>query len=272
LAPDGSEVEALDEPAVRAAARELKADGVDAIAICFLHSYTNAAHERRAAELVLEEHPGALVSRSSEVLPVFREYERSMATILNVYVMPVVSAYVARLEDRMREKRIDAPLLLMKSSGGVAGTSSVRRAPVETALSGPAAGAVGMAFVGEAAGFKDLIGVDIGGTSADITLIKNGAPSITTTGHVGEWPLSLPMVDIVTIGAGGGSIARVTQGRRARGRPAERRRGPRPGLLSPRRHRAHGHRRASRARPSATVGCSTAASRSTWKARAARSR
>ena len=106
---------------------------------------------------------------------------------------------------------IRAPLLLMKSSGGVAGTDTIRRAPVETALSGPAAGAVGMAFVGAAAGFGDLIGVDIGGTSADISLIKDGRPSVTVNGRVGDWPLSLPMVDIVTIGAGGGSIARVSR-------------------------------------------------------------
>jgi len=209
LGPDGSEIEPLDEAAVRVAARTLRAAGVQAVAICFLHSYANASHEQRAAALVREEHPDALVSISSEVLAVFREYERSMATILNVYVMPVISAYVGRLEDRLREAEIAAPLLLMKSSGGVAGTATVRRAPVETALSGPAAGAVGMAFVGAAAGYGDLIGVDIGGTSADISLIKDGRPSVTVNGRVGEWPLPLPMVDIVTIGAGGGSIARV---------------------------------------------------------------
>jgi N-methylhydantoinase A len=211
LGPDGVELEALDEDAIRAAARALKAEGVAAIAICFLHSYASAAHERRAVEILREEHPAALVSRSSEVLPVFREYERSLATILNVYVMPVVSSYVGRLERRLVEGKIKSPLLLMKSSGGVAGCETIRRAPVETALSGPAAGAVGMAHVGGAAGFGDLIGVDIGGTSADISLIKDGKPSVTVTGRVGEWPLSLPMVDIVTIGAGGGSIARVTR-------------------------------------------------------------
>jgi N-methylhydantoinase A len=210
LGSDGREIEPLDEAAVRAAARKLRTAGVLAIAVCFLHAYANADHERRAADLIREEHPEALVSISSDVLPVFREYERSMATILNVYVMPVVSAYVGRLEQRLQETKIRAPLLLMKSSGGVAGTETVRRAPVETALSGPAAGAVGMAFVGAAAGFGDLIGVDIGGTSADISLIKDGKPSVTVNGRVGEWPLPLPMVDIVTIGAGGGSIARVS--------------------------------------------------------------
>ena len=211
LGPDGDEVEPLDETGVLSAARSLRDAGVNAIAICFLHSYANAAHERRAADLVRAAHPEALVSISSDVLPVFREYERSMATILNVYVMPVISAYVGRLETRLQEAKVAAPLLLMKSSGGVAGTETIRRAPVETALSGPAAGAVGMAFVGAAAGFTDLIGVDIGGTSADISLIKDGRPSVTVNGRVGEWPLSLPMVDIVTIGAGGGSIARVSK-------------------------------------------------------------
>jgi N-methylhydantoinase A len=211
IGPDGKEITPLDEAAIRRAGEMLRAEDVAAIAVCFLHSYANADHERRAAAILRKIHPDALISISSDVLPVFREYERSMATILNVYVMPVVSSYVARLEERLISRKIEAPLLLMKSSGGVAGTDHIRRAPVETALSGPAAGAVGMAFVGAAAGHRDLIGVDIGGTSADISLIKDGAPSVTVTGRVGEWPLALPMVDIVTIGAGGGSIAQVTK-------------------------------------------------------------
>ena len=140
----------------------------------------------------------------------FREYERSMTTILNASVMPVVSAYVERLDARIAEQGIAAPLLLMKSSGGVTSTRTVRRAPVETALSGPAAGAVGAAYVGAGCGHKNLIGIDIGGTSADICLIHGGEPGLTTTGRVGDWPIGLPMIDIVTIGAGGGSIARVS--------------------------------------------------------------
>ena len=210
LASDGSELEALDEAAIRAAARKLQAQGVAAIAVCFLHSFTNPAHERRAATLIAEVHPQAMVSISSDVLPVFREYERSMATILNVYAMPAVTSYVSRLEQRLSAAEIQAPLLLMKSSGGVTGAATVRRAPVETALSGPAAGVIGAGFIGEAAGIGNLITVDIGGTSADICLIQDGKPGHTTTGRIGEWPLNLPMIDINTIGAGGGSIARVT--------------------------------------------------------------
>jgi N-methylhydantoinase A len=210
LDPDGREIAALDESAVRTAARAIKAEGVNAVAVCFLHSYANQVHERRAREILGEELPGALVSISSDVLPVFREYERSMATILNVYVMPAVSSYVARLEQRLKEQRVPGPLLLMKSNGGVTSADTVRREPVQTALSGPAAGAMGAAFIGAHAGFKNLITIDIGGTSADICLIKDGEPGVTVEGRVGEWPLTIPMIDINTIGAGGGSIARVS--------------------------------------------------------------
>ena len=208
LDPGGREIEPLDEAAVADAARAIAAAGIAAVAIVFLHSYADPAHERRAGEIVRRLLPEAMVSLSSEVLPVFREYERSMTTILNVHVMPVVSSYVARLAGRVAETGVAAPLLLMKSSGGVIGAERARRMPVETVLSGPAAGAVGAAFVGAAAGYRNLIGIDIGGTSADITLVHDGAPGLTTTGHIGDWPLALPMIDIATIGAGGGSIAR----------------------------------------------------------------
>jgi N-methylhydantoinase A len=210
--PSGVELEPLDEGATRAAAREIRRAGINAIAVVFLHSYANADHERRAAGILRAECPGALVSISSDVLPVFREYERSMTTILNVHVMPIVSAYVDRLDRRLAEHGIAAPLLLMKSSGGATSVRTVRRSPVETALSGLAAGAVGAAFIGESAGLRNLIGIDIGGTSADITLINGGKPGLTTNGRIGNWPLGLPMVDVITIGAGGGSLARVDGG------------------------------------------------------------
>ncbi len=211
IGPDGKELEPLDEAAVRAAAQAITAQGVASIAVVLLHSYANPQHERRVAEILADSVPGALVSLSSEVLPVFREYERTMTTILNASVMPVVSTYVEQLDRRVAASGIAAPLLLMKSSGGVTSTRTVRRAPVETALSGPAAGAVGAAYVGVSSGHPNLIGIDIGGTSADITLIHDGEPGLTTNGRVGGWPVGLPMVDIVTIGAGGGSIARLSE-------------------------------------------------------------
>jgi N-methylhydantoinase A len=208
--PLGEEIDPLDEATVAGAARRIRALGIRAVAICFIHAYANPAHERRARDILLAEHPEALVSLSAEVLPVFREYERSLVTILNSAVMPAVSTYVGRLEERMAARGIAAPLLLMKSSGGVTGAGAIRRAPVLTALSGPAAGAIGAAFVGAAAGFRNLITIDIGGTSADICLIKDGAPGTTTGARIGEWPVPLPMIDIHTIGAGGGSIAAIS--------------------------------------------------------------
>jgi N-methylhydantoinase A len=207
---DGAILTPLDEDSVRTAARTLRERGIDAIAVCYLHSFANPAHERRTAELIAEEHPEALVSLSSDVLPLVREYERSMATVLNVYVMPAVSRYVARLEERLAEEQVKAPLLIMKSNGGVVSAPEVRKAPAYTALSGPAAGVVGAGFVGQSAGFGNVIGIDIGGTSADISLTKGGQFQLSESGQIGEWPLALPMIDINTVGTGGGSIAKIT--------------------------------------------------------------
>jgi N-methylhydantoinase A len=207
---DGEELEPLDEAAVREAARRLRAAGVDSVAVCFLHGYANATHEQRARALLLAEHPGCAVSLSSEVLPVFREFERSMGTVLNAYVQPLVGRYVARLAERLRARGIEAPLSIMKSNGGVIGADVVRTQAIHTALSGPAAGVIGARRVGEAAGFDDLISVDVGGTSADVCLVRGGEAEVTVEGRVGAWPLQVPMIDIHTIGAGGGSIARVS--------------------------------------------------------------
>ena len=209
IAADGSELEPLDEEAIRAAARAARTAGVAAIAVCFLHAFANPAHERRALAILAEEAPDLARTASVDVLPVVREYERSMAAVLNAAVMPAISGYIARLESRLDAAGIAAPLLLMKSNGGVAGAAAIRRAPAQTALSGPAAGVVGARAVCAAAGVTDLITVDIGGTSADICLIARGEIGLTQHGRVGPWPLPLPMVDMVTIGAGGGSIARV---------------------------------------------------------------
>jgi N-methylhydantoinase A len=208
---DGNVLVALDEDAVRRAARDFKARGVGAVAVCFLNSFAHPAHEVRTAEILRDELPDALISISADVLRVFREYERSIATVLNVYVMPAVSRYVAQLEERLDAANVSAPLLIMKSNGGVVGAKEVERVPAHTALSGPAAGVVGAGFIGEAAGYKDVIGVDIGGTSADICLIKDGDYSLTGKGKIGDWPLAFPMLDINTVGTGGGSIASVSE-------------------------------------------------------------
>jgi len=210
IGADGSELKALNEDDCRAAARYYKASGIDSIAICFLHSYANPTHEARAREIMAAEHPTAWFSISSEVLPVFREYERSMATVLNSYVMPTVSKYIGRLQKGLEDRSIHAPLYIMKSNGGVIGAATVTRQPAFTALSGPAAGVIGAREVGKAAGVDRLISIDVGGTSADLCLIRDHGADNTTEGHVGAWPFATPMIDIHTVGAGGGSVASVT--------------------------------------------------------------
>lgn len=212
VGPGGAVLTALDEASVAAAADRLRTMGVSAVAVCLLHSFAHPAHEQRVAELLQAALPGVAVTASIDVLPEVREYERSLATVLNARVMPAVADYVGRLQERLHGAGIAAPLLLMQSNGGVAGAAAVRRAPLVTALSGPAAGVVGARGVGAAAGFPDLITVDIGGTSADICLMQSGQVALTQRGRVGAWPLPLPMLDMVTIGAGGGSIARVEDG------------------------------------------------------------
>ncbi|MGG5821450.1 hydantoinase/oxoprolinase family protein [Falsiroseomonas sp. HW251] len=210
IAADGTELRPLDEDAIRRAAARCRALGVASVAVCLLHSYANPTHERRAAAILREELPDIAISASTEVLPVIREYERSLAAVLNAQVMPAVSTYVERIERRLAAAGIAAPLLLMQSNGGVAGAQAIRRAPATTALSGPAAGVVGARAAAAAAGIADIITVDIGGTSADISLIKGGRIGLTQHGSVGGWPLPLPMLDMVTIGAGGGSLAKVS--------------------------------------------------------------
>jgi N-methylhydantoinase A len=144
------------------------------------------------------------------VLPQFREFERSMATALNAAVMPPVSRYVGVLREALDAEGVEAPLLIMKSDGGVTSAATCVRQPVQTVLSGPAAGVVGAVSVGRSAGFGDIISIDVGGTSADICLIREGRPEVTKDGMIGPFPMKLPIVDIHTIGAGGGSIASVT--------------------------------------------------------------
>jgi len=210
IAAGGAVLDALDEESVRVAAKRIRDMDVEAVAVCLLHAFANPVHEKRTAEILREELPNLAITTSTDVLPVVREFERSLTTVLNATVMPGVTTYVGRLEKRLEDEKVAAPLLLMQSNGGVAGASTIRQAPALTALSGPAAGVVGARSVAAACGIKDIITVDIGGTSADICLIKNGKIGLTQNGKVGEWPLPLPMVDMVTIGAGGGSIAKVS--------------------------------------------------------------
>ena len=207
---DGSVVSDLDEDAVRAAAARFRSDGIDSIAVSLNHAYANPDHERRARELVLECLPNAQLSLSSEVLPVFREYERTITTVLNAYVMPRVSGYIENLDRELRALGVEAPLLIMKSNGGVIGAETAIRQPVYTALSGPAAGVMSAIDVARSTSVEDCISFDMGGTSTDVSLVSRRTPTVTLNGRLGDWPVQLPMLDIATIGAGGGSIAWLT--------------------------------------------------------------
>ena len=207
---DGTVITALDEAAVRKAARRFSDEGIESIAVALTHSYANPAHEARARELVLEESPGAHLSLSSEVLPVFREYERAITTVLNAYVMPRVSYYVENLDRDLQDLGVEAPLLIMTSNGGVMGAETATRRPVYTALSGPAAGVMSAVDVAAKTGVEDCISFDMGGTSTDVSLVSGRTPTATLSGVLGDWPVQLPMLDIATIGAGGGSIAWLT--------------------------------------------------------------
>ena len=207
---DGTEAAPLDEAAVEAAAEAVRAARLDAVALVLLHSYANGAHERRAGEILRSRLPGVEVALSVDVLPVFREYERTVATALNASVQPVVRRYIGRLSAGLADRSVEAPLLLMKSNGGACPPGEAARGAVHLALSGPAAGAQGVAWLGRAAGIDDLLTIDMGGTSADVALVRNGQPALSTAGRIGAHPLAFPMIDIHTIGAGGGSIATVT--------------------------------------------------------------
>jgi N-methylhydantoinase A len=207
---EGRVLRALDEGEARRAVRSLRDLGVESIAVSLLYSFLNPAHEQRLREIVAEEHPQALVSLSSEILPRFREFERTMTTVLNAYVAPHVGRYLAALDGRLKERCCGASLLIMKSNGGVVSAATAARQAIHTALSGPAAGVIGAVETAREAGFDDIISIDVGGTSADVCLTRGGRPEVTVEGRVGGFPMELPMLDVHTIGAGGGSIAWIT--------------------------------------------------------------
>jgi N-methylhydantoinase A len=205
---DGRELAPLDEDDVARAAEALLAREVDCVAVCFLHSYANDAHERRVAELLAELMPDAFVSISCDVLPEYREYERAMTTILDAFVKPYTRDYVLRAEQTVHEVVGRAvPFLIMQSNGGVISAAEVANKPITTILSGPAAGVLAASHIGERAGYRDLLTLDAGGTSTDVCLIERLEPHITTESTVDGHPVKTPMVDIVTVAAGGGSIA-----------------------------------------------------------------
>jgi 5-oxoprolinase (ATP-hydrolysing) len=212
--PDGAVLTPLNEDEVRERVRTLRAAGVDAVAVCLLHSYLNPEHEQRIKEIVLEEHPDCYLSVSHEVLPLYREFERFSTVALNAYIGPKVSRYVARFDQALREDGFAHGIQLMQSAGGMATVESATLRPVNLLMSGPVAGLIGGIWAGRIAGFDNVVTLDIGGTSADIGVAAGGQLRMRhlLDTKVGDYQAMIPMVDIDTIGAGGGSIAYVDEG------------------------------------------------------------
>ncbi|MEU8268864.1 hydantoinase/oxoprolinase family protein [Sphaerisporangium sp. NPDC049002] len=198
----GEEVRPFDEEEAVRVARWFRDRGVTALGVCFLHSYANPAHERRMRDVLEREHPDAVVSLSSDVLREYREYERSVTTLVDAAVKPTMRRYIANLSSRL-----GMPFSVMKSNGGVLSATEVVHQPITTVLSGPAAGALGAALIAGTGGHPSVITLDGGGTSTDVAVVVDGEPTLTTEGSIGRYPCKIPMIDIVTVGAGGGSIA-----------------------------------------------------------------
>ena len=209
---DGSAMVALDEDALNKALDGLKDDGVEALAVCFLFSYLNSAHEDRVGEVIRAKFPGMYTSLSSQVIPQIKEFDRLSTTVINSYVGPVLGRYLENLQERLTKFQQSGDFLIMQSNGGVAPIEDSRRLAVRSILSGPAGGVSGAAAYGRLTGSSNIIAFDMGGTSTDISLIENGEPHLSTEKFEAGWKISVPMIDIHTMGAGGGSIASVGPG------------------------------------------------------------
>ncbi|MBL8588168.1 MAG: hydantoinase/oxoprolinase family protein [Methylobacteriaceae bacterium] len=212
LRHDGSVETPLDESAMRAIARRLKDADVKAVAVGFLYGFVRPDHENRARAILLEEIPDAFVTTSHEVAPEFREYERISTAVVNAYLGPVMRGYITRLAARLRDLGVTAVPHLTQSNGGVIGFDMAARLPVRTVLSGPSTGVVAAQAIGAMIGMRNLITFDMGGTSTDVALLRDGEASVASEATVHGYPIKAPMLDIHTVGAGGGSIAHIDSG------------------------------------------------------------
>lgn len=205
----GETLKPLDEDATRAAIGELLAAGVESITVSLLHAYANPGHEHRVRELIQALAPDIPISISSDILPEFREYERTLVTVMNAYVSPRMRLYLSNFEEKLRSIHFSPHVNIVRSDGGLMSVKRASDSPVHTMLSGPAGGVAGAAFVSGLAGFPDALGFDMGGTSTDVSLIQDGKPNISRSTTLGYYPIKVPSVDVHSVGAGGGSIAHV---------------------------------------------------------------
>jgi N-methylhydantoinase A len=209
---DGEVAEPLKEESVRSAAEAITESSVRVVAVCLLHSYINPVHELRVREILLESNPELKVCISSDVLPEFKEYERMSTTVINAYVMPIVEIYLQRILREVKQMGVRSNLHVMQSNGGVMSSETAGQKSVHTVLSGPAAGVIGGIALAKLAGEDNLITIDMGGTSFDVSLVRNGVPTFTMESDIDGHVIKIPMIDIKTLGAGGGSIAWVDAG------------------------------------------------------------
>jgi N-methylhydantoinase A len=212
LLHDGTVHRRPDQDEIRSAARTLRERGAEAVAVCFLYSFVDPGHEQAVVEVLREELPEAFVTCSYDVCPEFREFERLSTTVVNAFLGPVMQGYLSRLTPRLVASGIDVKPFITQSNGGTITFDTAARLPVRTVLSGPSTGVIGAVETGRNVGIDNLITFDMGGTSTDVALVENGKPGTTTETEVHGYPVKCPMIDIHTVGAGGGSIAFVDTG------------------------------------------------------------
>ena len=208
---NGEVIRELDLEAARIIIDELCGSGIDALTISLMHSYANSQHEQALAKIVAERFPHIPVSLSSEILPEFREYDRTITTVMNDYVRPIMKRYLSRIEERLDKEGVAAKLHIVRSDGGLMSANAASNRPVHTVLSGPAGGVTATAMIGRRTGLDKLLAFDMGGTSTDVSVIIDGEPVITRSTEVGYFPAKVPTLDVKSVGAGGGSIAEVSE-------------------------------------------------------------
>jgi len=205
----GEEMAALDETEVRTYVQELHDAGIEALTVSLINSYANPAHERRVKEIVKALVPDLPVTISTDILPEFREYERTLTTVMNSYVRPKMSNYLAGIQQKLREADLKCAVNIVRSDGGVMSLDAAREKPVATLMSGPSGGVVAASYIGELTGYKNVLSLDMGGTSTDVAISFGGSPNIVRETRVGYYPVKASTVDVQSVGAGGGSIAHV---------------------------------------------------------------
>ena len=207
----GGVVRPLDVEAATRLIDDLCSSGIEALTISLMHSYANADHERQLRDILTRRFPDTPVSLSSDILPEFREYDRTITTVMNDYVRPIMKRYLSRIEDRLKAEGVKARLHIVRSDGGLMSAGAASERPVYTVLSGPAGGVTGTAMISRRAGYKKILAFDMGGTSTDVSVILDGQPTISRSTEVGMFPAKVPTLDVRSVGAGGGSIAEVSE-------------------------------------------------------------